>query len=42
MPMRFTQLIEHVSKKRVPAHVTFFIVEVIAADNEGEDVEVLW
>lgn len=38
--MKFTRLIEHVSKKQVPAHVTFFIVEVMASDEEGEDVEV--
>jgi len=38
--MNFTRLIEHVSKKQVPAHVTFFIVEVMASDAEGEDVEV--
>jgi len=37
----FTQLVEHVSKKQVPAGVTFFIVEVMASDKEGEDVEVL-
>jgi len=37
--MNFTRLVEHVSKKQVPAHVTFFIVEVMAADSEGEDVE---
>ena len=38
--MSFTRLIENVSKKQVPAHVTFFIVEVMASDEEGEDVEV--
>ena len=38
--MNFTRLIEHVSKKQVPAHATFFIVEVMASDEEGEDVEV--
>jgi len=39
--MKFTRLIENVSKKQVPAHVPFFIVEVMASDEEGEDVEVL-
>jgi len=38
--MSFTRLVEHVSKKQVPAHVTYFIVEVMASDEEGEDVEV--
>lgn len=38
--MNFTRLVEHVSKKQVPAHVTYFIVEVMASDEEGEDVEV--
>ena len=38
--MHFTRLVEHVSKKQVPAHVTFFIVEVMASDDDGEDVEV--
>ena len=40
LPMNFTRLVEHVSKKQVPAHVTFFIVEVMASDDDGEDVEV--
>ncbi|KAF9782726.1 ubiquitin activating enzyme [Thelephora terrestris] len=39
LPMNFTRLIEHVSKKQVPAHATFFIVEVMACDDDGEDVE---
>jgi hypothetical protein len=38
--MPFPRLIEHVSKKNVPDGVTFFIVEVMASDEEGEDVEV--
>lgn len=38
--MKFTRLIEHVSKKQVPAHATFFIVEVMTTDDDGEDVEV--
>ncbi|KAH9973020.1 ubiquitin activating enzyme [Lactifluus volemus] len=40
LPMRFSALVEHVTKKPVPAHVTHFIVEVMASDEEGEDVEV--
>ena len=38
--MRFSALVEHVTKKPVPAHVTHFLVEVMASDEEGEDVEV--
>ena len=38
--MNFTRLVEHVSKKQVPDSVTFFIVEVMASDEEDEDVEV--
>lgn len=40
LPMKFSALVEHVTKKPVPAHVTHFIVEVMASDEEGEDVEV--
>ena len=38
--MNFTRLVEHVSKKNVPDYVTFFIVEVMASDEQDEDVEV--
>jgi hypothetical protein len=38
--MKFSALVEHVTKKPVPAHVTHFVVEVMASDEEGEDVEV--
>ena len=38
--MKFSALVEHVTKKPLPAHVTHFIVEVMASDEEGEDVEV--
>ena len=38
--MKFSALVEHVTKKPVPAHVTHFIVEVMANDEDGEDVEV--
>ena len=40
LPMKFSTLVEHVSKKPIPAHVTHFVVEVMASDEEGEDVEV--
>ncbi|KAK7060226.1 E1 ubiquitin-activating protein [Paramarasmius palmivorus] len=40
LPMKFSKLVEHVSKKPVPAHVTYFIAEVMVSDEEGEDVEV--
>ncbi|KAI9508664.1 ubiquitin activating enzyme [Russula earlei] len=40
LPMRFSALVEHVTKKPVPAHVTHFVVEVMATDEEDEDVEV--
>ena len=38
--MKFSALVELVTKKPVPAHVTHFIVEVMASDEDGEDVEV--
>lgn len=38
--MRFSKLVEHVSKKPVPAHAKHLIVEVMVMDEEGEDVEV--
>ena len=38
--MKFSALVEHVTKKPVPAHVTHFLVEVMASDQDGEDVEV--
>ena len=40
LPMKFSALVEHVTKKPVPAHVTHFVVEVMASDEDGEDVEV--
>ncbi|KAI0265111.1 ubiquitin activating enzyme [Gloeopeniophorella convolvens] len=40
LPMKFTDLVEHVSKKPVPAHTTHFVVEVMASDEDGEDVEI--
>jgi len=38
--MKFSALVEHVTKKPVAAHVTHFVVEVMASDEDGEDVEV--
>ena len=38
--MRFSHLVEHVSKKPIPPHVKHLIVEVMVSDEEGEDVEV--
>ena len=38
--MKFSALVQHVTKKPIPAHVTHFVVEVMASDEEGEDVEV--
>ncbi|KAG7097207.1 hypothetical protein E1B28_004578 [Marasmius oreades] len=40
LPLKFSKLVEHVSKKPVPSHVTYFIAEVMVSDEEGEDVEV--
>jgi hypothetical protein len=38
--MKFSALVQHVTKKPVPAHVTHFVVEVMVSDEDGEDVEV--
>lgn len=38
--MKFTKLVEHVSKKPIPPHVNHLLVEVMLMDEEGEDVEV--
>ena len=40
LPMKFSALVEHVTKKPIPAHVTHFVVEIMASDEDGEDVEV--
>ncbi|KAE9406021.1 ubiquitin activating enzyme [Gymnopus androsaceus JB14] len=40
MPMKFSKLVEHVSKKPLSPHTKDFIVEVMVSDEEGEDVEV--
>lgn len=38
--MKFSKLVEFVSKKPIPPHVKHLIVEVMVSDEEGEDVEV--
>ena len=38
--MKFSALVAHVTRKPIPAHVTHFVVEVMASDEDGEDVEV--
>ncbi|CAE6422306.1 unnamed protein product [Rhizoctonia solani] len=40
LPMKISELVEHVSKKPIPPWTKNLILEVIAADEEGEDVEV--
>jgi len=38
--MKFSHLVEHVSKKPIPPHVKHLIVEVMVTDENDEDVEV--
>lgn len=38
--MKFSKLVEHVSKKPILPHVKHLLVEVMLMDEEGEDVEV--
>ncbi|KIP07009.1 hypothetical protein PHLGIDRAFT_71743 [Phlebiopsis gigantea 11061_1 CR5-6] len=40
LPLKFSKLVETVSKKPIPPHVKHLIVEVMVTDEEGEDVEV--
>ncbi|KAJ7667732.1 ubiquitin activating enzyme [Mycena polygramma] len=40
LPMKFSKLVEFVSKKAIPPHVKHLVVEVMVSDEEGEDVEV--
>ncbi|KAI0939237.1 hypothetical protein AcV5_000709 [Taiwanofungus camphoratus] len=40
LPMKFTKLVEHVSKKPIAPHTKHLIVEVMVSDEDGEDVEV--
>lgn len=38
--MKFSKLVEHVSKRPVPSHTKHLIGEVMVSDEDGEDVEV--
>ncbi|KAK0242946.1 ubiquitin activating enzyme [Armillaria nabsnona] len=40
LQMKFSKLVESVSKKPIPHHVKHLLVEVLVMDEEGEDVEV--
>jgi len=40
MPMKMSQLVEHVSKKPLPKDTRHLLVEVMVLDKEGDDVEV--
>lgn len=40
LPMKFSKLVEHVSKRPIPVHTKHFIGEVMVMDEDGEDVEV--
>ncbi|GBE79663.1 Ubiquitin-activating enzyme E1 1 [Sparassis crispa] len=40
LPMKFSKLVEQVSKKPIPPYVRHLVVEVMVSDEEGEDVEV--
>ncbi|KAG6331678.1 hypothetical protein ID866_7409 [Astraeus odoratus] len=40
LPMKFSKLVEHVSKRPIPPHTKHLLVEVMLMDEEGEDVEV--
>ncbi|KAG6838007.1 hypothetical protein H0H93_008401 [Arthromyces matolae] len=39
LPMKFSKLVEHVSRKPIPPHVKQLVVEIMVSDEEGEDVE---
>lgn len=40
MPLKFSNLVELVSKKPIPPHVKQLVTEVMVSDEDGEDVEV--
>ncbi|KAJ7774253.1 ubiquitin activating enzyme [Mycena maculata] len=40
LPMKFSKLVEFVSKRPIPPHVKHLVVEIMVSDEEGEDVEV--
>jgi ubiquitin-activating enzyme E1 len=39
-PMKFSKLVEHVSKKPIPPHTKHLVTEVMVTGDDGEDVEV--
>ncbi|KAG6832894.1 hypothetical protein H0H92_004778 [Tricholoma furcatifolium] len=39
LPMKFSKLVEFVSKKPIAPHVKHLVVEIMVSDEEGEDVE---
>ncbi|KAG6833805.1 hypothetical protein H0H87_011739 [Tephrocybe sp. NHM501043] len=41
LPMKFSKLVEFVSKKAIPPHVKHLVVEVMVSDEDGEDVPFL-
>lgn len=40
LPMKFSKLVQTISKKPIPSYTKHLIVEVMVMDEEGEDVEV--
>jgi len=40
LPMKFSKLVEFVSRKPIPPHAKHLVVEIMVSDEEGEDVEV--
>lgn len=38
--LKMSRLVEQISKRPIPPHTKQFLVEVVASDAEGEDVEV--
>jgi len=40
LPMRFSKLVETVSKKAIPPSTKHLLVEVMVSDEEGEDVDI--
>jgi ubiquitin-activating enzyme E1 len=38
--MKFSKLVELISKKPIPSHTKHLIAEIMVSDEEGEDVEV--
>jgi ubiquitin-activating enzyme E1 len=40
LPMKFSKLVETVSKKPIPPHAKHLLAEIMVSDEDGEDVEV--